>query len=691
MKYAWLLVLSFLLLSRAHDLEAKAGSIFHRIHSATQLTRRNECGFSGNPDIYGLGIRTGYYSQALSVWVANFFVFSESKKLRSVNTLFMFALFVGLIWISHNPSQTYAIEAFLLTQLLSATWYVSILDQSKFSKGNWKFSPLRMVIQDFTLLGILAYSIWFWWVGLDLMQKTPCGTYIFFLSKVSLYGWFRSGFRVLSVIAVCFNLTLMTGHMAQLVQHRLTDYTRNPDYFRTLREHLEYQRPKKGLPYPPEKEARSQNDPLAPTHKALAASNDYAITASDPIPETGTDQNLDACTSDTPQVIETQSAAEASQDHAERIATTQNIAENVKVGEPMAKQATSGGLVAQESNSHDVEVHPGTPTHGQAGSPRSSSAVLKSPSTSTPSKHESPGFKPLPLSGNGKLGTSGPVPKSPLRRSPFSHSAASASLHGGEIHSSQPPQVIPPFTLPSPSYRPSIIDTVVPSDPEAQKYVTTPLSFADINAAEVYLEGVLKDITSSGSVWAYHIPHTPIKISVPSIPHFQKPKLTMHKHRLRPNILIPLFIHVYMLRTYPFPLYPTLLSLALNSPNHTTVSHKSLVTAIAFRNTRLPNHTPPYHYLPAAFCTLTVCVGLVLAIELSLYWNNITGVANMGQVGQLVPLVVGIGGLVKVLWVWWRGGGEEEEGTGALGREIRACTEVYEGLKGRTQREDNRV
>ena len=77
-----------------------------------------------------------------------------------------------------------------------------------------------------------------------------------------------------------------------------------------------------------------------------------------------------------------------------------------------------------------------------------------------------------------------------------------------------------------------------------------------------------------------------------------------------------------------------------------------------------------------------VCVGLVLAIELSLYWNSISGVTNMGQVGQLVPLVVGIGGLVKVLWVWLKREGNEVEGEGPLEREVRACAEIYEELKG---------
>lgn len=665
MKHALLLAFVFLTLARAQDLEVKAGHTFPGIHSATLIDKRNGCCFPGNPDIYGLGIRIGYYSQALSVWIANFFVLSESKKLRSVNTLFMFALFVGLVWISHDASQTYAIEAFLLIQLLSATWYVSILNQSKFSSKHWKFSPLRMVIQDLTLLGILAYSIWFWWVGVDLMQRTPCGTYIFFLSKVSLYGWFRSGFKVLSIIAVCFNLILMIGHMAQLVQCHLASYTRNPEYFRNLRKHLGSKDCKEG--------PCQKLGPLIPAQETPMASTDHALTASKLIADTKRDEDLDASPNDPDQMTMPKCAGEGSQNLADQIAVTQEMADTT------------------ENNAHGTAVLLVPPTTGQSGSPKFVSSFPKSPSISTLPKPDSHGSGPLSASQGGKLGTGGYVPESPPRRLSSSLFPTSAPLNRSNINLPQPHQAVLPFTPPSSSDRPPSMDDNVTSDPEAPEYSTTLPSFEDILAADVYLDSIFKDFASTHSVWTYHVPYTPIKISMPSIPHFQKLNLKAHKHHFRLNILIPLFIHVYTLRTYPFPLYPTLLSLTVNSPHHIKISPSSLATTIVLRNTRLPNHTPAYHYLPSAFCTLIVCVGLVLAIELSLYWNCVTGTTNMGQVGQLVPLVVGMGGLAKVLWVWWKGGSKEEEGEGALEREIRACAEVYEGLKGRMVGGDDRV
>jgi hypothetical protein len=38
-----------------------------------KLLRRDNCGFKGNPDLYGLGIQLGVYFQLLSSWLANYY------------------------------------------------------------------------------------------------------------------------------------------------------------------------------------------------------------------------------------------------------------------------------------------------------------------------------------------------------------------------------------------------------------------------------------------------------------------------------------------------------------------------------------------------------------------------------------------------------------------------------------------
>lgn len=73
-------------------------------------------------------------------------------------------------------------------------------------------------------------------------------------------------------------------------------------------------------------------------------------------------------------------------------------------------------------------------------------------------------------------------------------------------------------------------------------------------------------------------------------------------------------------------------------------------------------------------------MGLVLSIELTLAWNHISGVNIIGTVGQLIPFILGVGGLVKVLWSRLRMGGDsdgEEAGEDELEPADVRLAEVY--------------
>ena len=44
----------------------------------------------------------------------------------------------------------------------------------------------------------------------------------------------------------------------------------------------------------------------------------------------------------------------------------------------------------------------------------------------------------------------------------------------------------------------------------------------------------------------------------------------------------------------------------------------------------------------------------IIAVELVISWNNIQGVNTILSTGQLIPFVIGIGGLVKICFRWWQ-------------------------------------
>lgn len=44
----------------------------------------------------------------------------------------------------------------------------------------------------------------------------------------------------------------------------------------------------------------------------------------------------------------------------------------------------------------------------------------------------------------------------------------------------------------------------------------------------------------------------------------------------------------------------------------------------------------------------------VLGIELTLVWNHISGIYTVGSIGQLIPFVIGLGGLIQVCYDIWK-------------------------------------
>ena len=198
------------------------------------------CGFTGNPDIYGIGIRIGYYSQALAVWFANYFHYREANALRSVNNLFLFALtIVGLIYV-HDARKTYAVEAFLLLYIAVVIAMVSLLDTTRFTSRYMQVSRDRMMIQSAIFQGGFIFAIFFWWKGLDEMRPTPCGrfsgnitspapevsathkgTYACYLVRANMYGWMRTVMQVLSIWGLVWSVLVINSSTPMKILHSL--------------------------------------------------------------------------------------------------------------------------------------------------------------------------------------------------------------------------------------------------------------------------------------------------------------------------------------------------------------------------------------------------------------------------------------------------------------------------------------
>ena len=81
------------------------------------------CSFSGNSDLYGLGIRVGVYLQLLSTLLANALLSEELREdARNTNAIIMIAIFAGMVNATIK-TQMNAIEIFVMsTLLMSFLW-----------------------------------------------------------------------------------------------------------------------------------------------------------------------------------------------------------------------------------------------------------------------------------------------------------------------------------------------------------------------------------------------------------------------------------------------------------------------------------------------------------------------------------------------------------------------------------------
>ena len=146
-------------------------------------------GFEGNPDIYGIGIRLGYYTQALSIWAANFFVPHEARYLHSLNVLFIIAMLLAMSYLCATPTESYGVEIFLLHQIAYTIASVGVTPSYR-PKWSWTFR--HRLARDVVFVALDTFSVWFWYIGLSKgnLKPTPGpdGTLVWWMNQGNLYG-----------------------------------------------------------------------------------------------------------------------------------------------------------------------------------------------------------------------------------------------------------------------------------------------------------------------------------------------------------------------------------------------------------------------------------------------------------------------------------------------------------------------
>ncbi|KAF2111206.1 hypothetical protein BDV96DRAFT_189022 [Lophiotrema nucula] len=178
----------------------------------------DNCSFQGNADMYGMGIRIGYYLQWYGSIIAAWLASEQSQGLRIANSLFVTATFIALIILTarqHSPDDLPAVETYIILFLTFGNYLVlvPIYIWRLFTGCNPLWDPTRFPRvnpgQDYTVyntlvvVAVLIFQIWFWAQQVPQLNGVECKRYGFFFTKFVLNS---TNFRGINL---SFNIILL--------------------------------------------------------------------------------------------------------------------------------------------------------------------------------------------------------------------------------------------------------------------------------------------------------------------------------------------------------------------------------------------------------------------------------------------------------------------------------------------------
>ncbi|KAE9366435.1 hypothetical protein N431DRAFT_430505 [Stipitochalara longipes BDJ] len=183
------------------------------------------CGFNGNGDIYGTGVRIGLYCQWLATLLITFFSPGEEEEtVRVLNITINTSIFLGIA--VQSAKETNPVEPIIVLFLMCGSL------SSLTGNGMSNFSHVSGVFRALFYAALSAYGIWYWFDGLDKMLlhmqlggQKGCDA-IGFLGRSRVDGWFRKLGKGLSVTGLVVSVFLI-GLCAIAVWKRFQDRFEN--------------------------------------------------------------------------------------------------------------------------------------------------------------------------------------------------------------------------------------------------------------------------------------------------------------------------------------------------------------------------------------------------------------------------------------------------------------------------------
>ena len=85
--------------------------------------------------------------------------------LRDSVTIFSIAILIISFLFAADPSSIYAVEAFILLQILAYSCIMGVRAKKSYTILNWRSTIVRKFLNEAVYLCMVCLHVWFWWTG----------------------------------------------------------------------------------------------------------------------------------------------------------------------------------------------------------------------------------------------------------------------------------------------------------------------------------------------------------------------------------------------------------------------------------------------------------------------------------------------------------------------------------------------
>ena len=212
-----------------------------------------ECGFIGNSDLYGLGIRLGIYIQQLAVCLSMLLLQKEAAGQIVAYNTFILSSVIALFVVSFDGECVFETEVIMLQYIIwtgylhLAAWVMMRL----FRPYSFSRAGTAVVLVLYSL-PVFSYSFYFW---LSIVRKrptkftpTPCGTSYFLFARISASNFQPASTFLLVQVGFYLAITsfLSLGIIAYIARSTWIQHTgrSESEWVTRLRRELDYDQEK---------------------------------------------------------------------------------------------------------------------------------------------------------------------------------------------------------------------------------------------------------------------------------------------------------------------------------------------------------------------------------------------------------------------------------------------------------------